>query len=53
LLGEDEEHLVDPMLMPDELAARLDELQLPAVRLRDDLGRPVLGEATEVLRDVD
>ena len=41
------------MLVPDELAARLDELELPAVRLRDDLGRPVLGEATELLRDVD
>ena len=41
------------MLVPDELTARLDELELPAVRLRDDLGRPVLGEATELLRDVD
>src|SRR5215203_586663 len=51
--GEDQEHLVDLMLMPDELTARLYELELPAVRLRDDLGRPVLGEATELLRDVD
>ena len=45
--------VVDLMLVPDELTARLDELELPAVGLCDDLGRPVLGEAVELLRDVD
>lgn len=48
LAGEDEEHLVFiGMVMPDVLALKLDELDVLAVELADDLGGPVVGEGGE------
>ena len=45
----DEEHLVLVIVvMPHELADELDELDVLAVQLADDSGRPVIGERGEL-----
>ena len=49
----DEEELVFPLVVvPDELAAELDELHVHVVDLAHDLGRPVIGEPAERLGQV-
>src|SRR5579871_2329647 len=41
------------MVVPDELALELDQLHLLTVQLADDLGRPMIAKARELLRQID
>ena len=51
---DDQEHLVGVIvLVPDELARDLDQLDLIAVELADHLGAPMIGEASELLGQID
>jgi len=53
LAGHDEEHLVGfIVLVPHELAAGLDQLEVVVVDAGDDLWAPVVVEACELLLEV-
>src|SRR5262249_15475237 len=49
----EEELVLAIVVMPDELPGKLDELHLHVVHLAHDLGRPVLGEARQLLHQID
>src|SRR5262249_19110858 len=54
LAFDNDERLVGVLVvMPDEIAPELDDLELVVVHLRDDLGLPLFAKQCEFLREVD